>query len=91
MAEPVAISRKEFFRTLLRPSAHLARSRGEARPVPADGEDEPPPEALQSDFPPALLAEEAARLGLDPHTTDRDTLLRAVYGRMREQRGGSSH
>ena len=84
------LSRKEFLRTLLRPSTHPARSRGEARPAPASVGDDPPPEAFQADFPPALLAEEAARLGLDPHTTDRDGLLRAVYQRMQEQRDGSS-
>jgi hypothetical protein len=78
----VAISRKEFFRKLVRPAEGLA-----ARSTPAGTRgNDLPPAGLWSDFPPALLNEEAARLGLDPASTDQDTLLRAVYRRMQQQR-----
>ncbi|MBE0529720.1 MAG: hypothetical protein IH626_02775 [Rhodospirillales bacterium] len=82
MTHGVAISRKEFFRRLIRPAEGLAAP---SAPAGTRGEDLPPA-GLWSDFPPALLNEEAARLGLDPASTDQDTLLRTVYRRMQQQR-----
>lgn len=76
MTEAARISRKQFLRGWLRPSAGAK--------TPSDAADLA---MLQSDFPPELLDEEAARLGLDPKTTDRDTVLRAVLTKMQAQRG----
>ncbi|BDQ34850.1 hypothetical protein JCM14722_23920 [Pseudodesulfovibrio portus] len=38
--------------------------------------------AIAGDFPPEMLSMEAQRLGLDPDSTDRETLLKAVYEAM---------
>ena len=39
-------------------------------------------EAIAGDFPPEMLSMEAKRLGLDPDSPDRETLLAAVYRAM---------
>ncbi|MCB2099781.1 MAG: hypothetical protein KDE22_02845 [Rhodobacterales bacterium] len=78
-----AISRKDLLHGLFRPSAHKAEA--EACPMPRPAID-PDLAALAADFPTEFLNEEAARLGLDPQTTDRDTLLRAVFLKMQDQR-----
>lgn len=38
--------------------------------------------AIAGDFPPEMLSMEAERLGLDPDSADRETLLAAVYEAM---------
>jgi hypothetical protein len=58
----------------------------------AAGNEQPTPEreprrtvelgAIAGDFPPEMLSMEAERLGLDPDSTDRETLLTAVYAAM---------
>ena len=38
--------------------------------------------AIAGDFPPEMLSLEAKRLGMDPETADRTTLLTAIYAAM---------
>lgn len=38
--------------------------------------------AIAGDFPPEMLSMEADRLGLDPDSSDRETLLKAIYDAM---------
>jgi hypothetical protein len=80
MTAAAGITRKEFLRGLVRPSVYRTETR---RKPPHD----PALDALQADFPPALLNEEAVRLGLDPQSMDRETLLREILNRMQNQRG----
>lgn len=89
MTAAAAITRKEFLHGLWPWPRRAADDR--ARPVA----DDVPPQAhpadvadlgaLGADFPPEMLNQEAERLGLDPRTVDRDTLLRAVFRKMQDQ------
>lgn len=79
---PAELSRSAFLRGRFGSRDHPARG---GRPAEDDGE-AVPPAALMADFPPTLLNEEALRLGLDPASTDRDTLLRAIHREMLRQR-----
>ena len=47
-------------------------------------------EAIAGDFPPEMLSMEAQRLGLDPDSPDRETLLAAVYEAMAGSGPGTS-
>lgn len=82
MAEP--ISRKQFLRQAFAQSARFSAALLDAfqpaitsRPVPSD-------HSFESDFPPELLAEEAARLGVDPE--DKAAVLAAISKQMEAPR-----
>lgn len=79
------LSRKEFFRQLGQETVRLAL---QLWPAPAASEPPPPtlPDQLLADLPPALLADEAQRLGLDPQG-DPEELARALRQRMQQQAG----
>lgn len=75
------LTRRQFFRGGFQAGRHVA--------AVAAGNEQPEPEsgpaglgAIAGDFPPEMLALEAQRLGLDPESTDRETLLAAVYAAM---------
>ena len=81
-----AISRKDLLHGLFRPRLHPAHPARDDDTPPSRPAIDPDLAALAADFPTEFLNEEAARLGLDPQTTDRDTLLRAVFLKMQDQR-----
>ncbi len=85
MTRMAAISRKQFLRGWLKPADGSAANGARASDRPAAADDAELA-MLQADFPDEMLIEEAARLGLDPCTVDRDTMLRAVLNKMRDQR-----
>jgi len=76
------LSRKEFFRQMGHESVRLAL---QLWPTPI-GSEPTLRDPLLSDFSPALLAEEAQRLGLDPQG-DPEELARAIRQRMEQQAG----
>ena len=76
-----SLTRREFFRGGFQTGRRVA--------AVATGNEQPKPVrepaglgAIAGDFPPEMLALEAQRLGLDPDSTDRETLLAAVYAAM---------
>ena len=76
------LTRRQFFRGGFQAGRHVA--------AVAAGNEQPGPEsgpaglgAIAGDFPPEMLALEAQRLGLDPDSADRETLLAAVYAAMK--------
>ncbi len=78
------ITRRQLFRGSFKTGQHVAavvagngQSESESRP---DFLTEL--EAITGDFPPEMLSLEAKRLGLDPDSTDRETLLMAIYKAM---------
>lgn len=75
------LTRREFFRGGFQTGRRVA--------AVAAGNEQPKPEigpaglgAIAGDFPAEMLALEAQRLGLDPDSADRETLLAAVYAAM---------
>jgi hypothetical protein len=76
-----SMTRRQLFRGGFKTGRHgAAETVGDEQPLPqsasrmADGLG-----AIAGDFPPEMLSMEAQRLGLDPDSTDRETLLKAVY------------
>jgi hypothetical protein len=87
---PELLTRKDFLRKMLHELAGLSREVfGNSGETGRLSPEEHAPDPLLSDFSPALLAEEACRLGLDPRSMDRDQVLEAIRRRMQEQFPGS--
>ena len=78
------LTRRQLFRGNLkagRPDA--AEAAGDDQLKPADAPRRPDElGAIAGDFPPEMLSLEAQRLGLDPDSTDRESLLAAIYDAM---------
>ena len=74
-------SRRNFLRKLLIPWSEISgtKSIGELELNPSSF-------CIAADFPPAFLAEEARKLGLDPDSLEREDLLQAVHQAMQKQR-----
>ena len=82
MAEP--ISRKQFFRQAFVNSAKLSAELLDAFQPASEPRPAPTNHAFEADFPPDLLAAEAARLGIDP--ADKAAVLAAISEQMEAPR-----
>lgn len=79
-----SLTRRQLFRGGLKAGRHgAAKAAGDEQPKP-EGAPRPKDElgAIAGDFPPEMLSLEAKRLGLDPDSPDRESLLAAVYEAM---------
>lgn len=79
-----SLTRRQLFRGGFKAGRRAAAmAAGDEQPMPqgaprtADGLG-----AIAGDFPPEVLSMEAQRLGLDPDSTDRESLLKAIYEAM---------
>ncbi len=83
-----ACSRKHFLRETLRQCLRLLAKNFDLKDSKPDhGEAKGLSDSLsiESDFPAALLCQEALRLGLDPEIIGREQLLKTVYKAMEKQ------
>jgi hypothetical protein len=81
-------SRKQFLRESLWHCFHILAKNidlEDSQPLHQEAEWFSDCFTIASDFSPALLRQEALRLGLDPESTDGDKLLRALYKAMEKQ------
>lgn len=87
-----SMTRRQLFRGGFKAERHgVATTVGEEQPG-SEGAPRPTNElgAIAGDFPPEMLSMEAKRLGLDPDSTDRESLLMAVYEAMANGGPGST-
>ena len=83
-----ACSRKHFLRKTLRQCLHLLEKSfdlNDSKPDHGEAKGLSDSLSIESDFPAALLCQEALRLGLDPEIICREQLLQAVYKVMEKQ------
>jgi len=78
------LSRKAFFGKIFHQLADLSCYLIEAIGT-TNRHPEPPIDPLWSDFSPAMLENEARRLGLEVEAMDREAILHAIQRRMQEQ------
>jgi len=81
-------SRKQFLRETLWRCFHILSKNidlEDSQPLRQEAEWFSDYLTIASDFSPALLRQEALRLGLDPKSTDGEKLLRALYKAMEKQ------
>jgi len=78
------MTRRDIFRGKFTAGQQKSAASKNETPIHEEGRTTSCPEleAIAGDFPPELLSMEAERLGLDPNSPDRDTLLAAVYEAM---------
>lgn len=86
------MTRRQLFRGSFKAGQHVAAvAAGKKQPEPEKDQSIPAElGALVGDFPPEMLSLEAERLGLDPESTDRETLLMALYEAMEKGGPGKS-
>lgn len=79
-----AISRKQFFRQAFFQTAKFSADLIDAIKPADEAHEVPANQAFEADFPPELLAAEAARLGIDPN--NKTAVLAAIAERLEEPR-----
>ena len=78
------MTRRQLFRGGFKAGRHGAATTVGGDQPGSEGAPRPTNElgAIAGDFPPEMLSLEAKRLGLDPDSTDRESLLTAIYDAM---------
>ncbi len=79
-----SMTRRQLFRGSFKAGQRVAGTSAGTQQAEQESATRIPDElrAIAGDFPPEMLSMEADRLGLDPDSSDRETLLKAIYEAM---------